>query len=169
LFFPCRSWTTGSEAGFDRWSSLSRLHQWERLFWDRTSAWYQPCYSNASPFSARRGGHLPDFTRSHSRPALFTCQLNRVDCGLLTSTKLETVGTAKALPNVPRYPSTLQQEIENRLSPLREVIRDFCGKAFQFWVWLKYRAIQDKLIVTNSYSATKTRHQSCNYPFPLEI
>jgi len=45
-------------------------------------------------------------------------------------------GYSQGLPNVPRYRSTLQQEIENRLSPLREVIRDFCGKVFQFWVWL---------------------------------
>jgi hypothetical protein len=41
-------------------------------------------------------------------------------------------GYSQGLPNVRRYPSILQQEAENRLSPLREVIRDFCGKVFQF-------------------------------------
>ena len=38
-------------------------------------------------------------------------------------------GYSQGLPTVPLYRSTLQQETENRLSPLREVIRGLLWKS----------------------------------------
>lgn len=57
----------------------------------------------------------------------------------------------------------------NRPEIEREVIQDFCGKVFQFLVWLRYRAVQDKLVMTNSYGVSNPRHQCCKYIYPSDI